>query len=333
VDSSGRSSLLSRVPLEQIEADTAQPREDFPRPDLEALADSIEALGLLHPLVVEKVDDDRYRLIAGERRLRALRIGRETGRRHDHFIAPPATVRTDPVPDPTRRLLQLAENLARADLRPVEVARGLQAARQALEMERLLEATERRIGARPEAADADPEKLRRSLQQAGLPIPRVTWDEVLRRVGLRMDPARRKAYLRLLRLPDDVLDEIDRTGLSAHAAEAVSRLDTATQRELLHAAADRGAPRAVAQAAAAMETDPNLAADAAVDEVIRTHRDADASRARAIRSTSEQGLPEDVIREFAGAAKSLVRELDRATPNPFQAATIRLLCSQLVEAL
>ncbi len=100
--------------------------------------------------MVERIDESRYLLIAGERRLRALRIGRETGRRHDHFAAPPVIVRPDPVPDPTRRLLQLAENLARADLRPVEVARGLQAARQALEMEQLLEASEA-IGGQPEA--------------------------------------------------------------------------------------------------------------------------------------------------------------------------------------
>jgi len=77
VDSSDRSPVLSAVPLERIEADTGQPREDFPRPELEALADSVEALGLVHPLVVERLGADRYRLIAGERRLRALRIGRE----------------------------------------------------------------------------------------------------------------------------------------------------------------------------------------------------------------------------------------------------------------
>src|SRR6266545_6611374 len=80
VSSWGNSPLLRQVPLERIEADTSQPREDFPRPDLEALADSIDALGLVHPLVVEQLGTDRYRLIAGERRLRALRIGRETGR-------------------------------------------------------------------------------------------------------------------------------------------------------------------------------------------------------------------------------------------------------------
>jgi ParB family chromosome partitioning protein len=322
--------------LEQIEADTAQPREDFPRPELEALADSIEALGLLHPLVVEQIENERFRLIAGERRLRALRIGRETGRRHDHFLAPPVLVRPEPVPDPTRRLLQLAENLARSDLRPVEVARGLQAARHALEVERFLEtAHEHELDV--DLRESDPEKHRdtldRALQQAGVLAPRVTWQEVLHRVGMRMDPARRKVYLRLLRLPDDILDGMDRTGLTAHAAEAVSRLDVGAQRELLHAADEHRAPRAVAQAAAAMEADPGLPASVAVEDVIRAHQEADASRARAVRLTSEHGLPEEIIRGFAGAAKSLVRVLDRATPNPYQAATIRLLCDQLVDAL
>jgi ParB/RepB/Spo0J family partition protein len=336
VASSGSSPSLLLVPLELIEADTTQPREDFPRPELEALADSIEALGLLHPLVVEKVDD-RYRLIAGERRLRALRIGRETGRRHDHFVAPPVLVRADRVPDPTRRLLQLAENLARADLRPVEVARGLQGARQALELERLLEAVAQ-IGRDDETSRRDPEELRRdltrSLQRAGVSVPRITWEDVLHRVGMRMDPARRKAYLRLLRLPDDVLDDIDRAGLSVHAADAVSRLgDASGQRELLRAAAERRAPRAVAQAAAAMISHPELPADEAVEGILQTHREADVSRSRSAPPRVEAELDEEAVRSFARAAKTLVRELDRARPNRFQAETIRLLCSEVAGAL
>ena len=333
--SSGSAARLARIPLERIEADTAQPREDFPRPELEALSESIEALGLVHPLVVETLGEHRYRLIAGERRLRALRIGHERGRHHEHFLTPPALVLSEPVTDPTRRLLQLAENLARRDLRPVEVARGMQAARQALELERLLEAMNQ---ASVEVPRSEPEKLREVvpdlLEQAGVPVPRVTWDEVLARVGMRMDAARRKAYLRLLRLPDDVLDEMERAGLSAHAAEAVSRLgDIEAQRELLLTAADRGAPRAVAQAAAAMSTDPQLPAREAVEGALRAHREADAARARNARSKLESGAREDVVRDFARAAKALIRELDTTTPTTFQAGTIRMLCDEVMSAL
>ncbi len=334
MDSSDRSPVLSAVPLERIEADTGQPREDFPRPELEALADSVEALGLVHPLVVERLGADRYRLIAGERRLRALRIGRETQRRHPHFATPPVLVFSVPLPEPTRRLFQLAENLARRDLRPGELARGLQAARLALELERMTEA------ARPlelAVQALEPERLReqlaQALERAGIALPRVTWAEVLRRVGMRMDPAQRKSYLRLLRLPDDVLDAIDEAGLSAHAAGAVARLaGPETQRQLLAEAAARGARRAVARAAAVVENDPDLPPAEAVDRALHAHREADAARARSMRREDSE-LASELIENFARAAKALVRELDQATPTTFQAGTIRLLCSEVIGAL
>jgi len=336
VASSGSAPLLSEVPLERIEADTGQPREDFPRPELEALAESIEALGLVHPIVVEQLGAGRYRVIAGERRLRALRIGRETRRRHPHFTDPPALVFPDPVPEATRRLFQLAENLARRDLRPVEVARGLQAARVALEIERFLEAATS-SGLAVEGFDQDPQRLREQLWQAltdaGVDLPRVTWTEVLGRVGMRMDAAQRKAYLRLLRLPDDVLDAIDEAGLSAHAAGAVARLEgQELQRGVLAEAAARGAPRAVARAAAALEDDPELTPGEAVDLALQVHREADAARARSLRQEGS-GLAAATVELFANAAKALIRDLDRATPTTFQAGTIRLLCNEVMSAL
>ena len=339
MDSSDRSPVLSAVPLERIEADTAQPREDFPRPELEALADSVEALGLVHPLVVERLAADRYRLIAGERRLRALRIGRETQRRHPHFATPPVLVFSVPLPEPTRRLLQLAENLGRSDLRPGEVARGLQAARAALKLERLLEAA-RHAGIEVEDADEDPRQLGRitqTLKEGRVVVPRVTWGEVLTRVGMRMDPAQRKAYLRLLRLPDDVLDAIDGAGMSAHAASAMARLpNQETQRQLLADAATKGALRAVAQAAAFLERDPDLSPGEAVDRALRLHRTADASRARALRGdggSGRSGVPEEAMAEFSRAAKALIRALDRARPSAYQEGTLRLLCSEVTSAL
>lgn len=325
---------LALVPVEAVRADTSQPREDFPRPELEALAASIDALGLLHPMVVE--EDGGYRLIAGERRLRALRIGRETGRAHPHFTLAPALVFPGPVTEATRRLFQLAENLARRDLRPGEVARGLAAARLALEIERRLEAA-RRSGVPLEQMPASPEGLRdelaRRLERAGLEPPRVAWREVLERVGLRMDPARRKAYLRLLKLPEDVLEAVDGGGLSAHAADELARLsDAEVQRELLAAAARARAPRAVARAAAAMREDPALSPGEALERALETHRAADARRRARLRA-QDQGLFEEAVEAFARAAKALLRHLEQASPAPYQAGSIRLLCQEVLAAL
>jgi len=44
-------------------------------------------------------------------------------------------------------------------------------------------------------------------------------------------------------------------------------------------------------------------------------------------------MREDVVRDFARAAKALIRELDRATPTTFEAGTIRILCNEVSGAL
>lgn len=105
---------VRHVPLEEIRANPEQPREVFQPTDLESLADSIRNHGILSPLVVRKVDG-AYVLIAGERRLRAAGLAGLT--------EVPVLVRDAPS---EREQLELAlvENLQRADLDPIESARG-----------------------------------------------------------------------------------------------------------------------------------------------------------------------------------------------------------------
>ena len=90
-----------------------QPRRSFNEEELASLADSIRLHGLLHPIVVQR-DDGGYRLVAGERRLRAAqRAG---------VAAIPAIVR--PPAESARHWLEaaLTENLQRSDLNPIEEA-------------------------------------------------------------------------------------------------------------------------------------------------------------------------------------------------------------------
>ena len=96
-----------------IDANPEQPRHEFDEPALAALAESIRLHGLLHPIVLER-DGGRFRLVAGERRLRAARIAGLT------TIA--AIVR--PASESARHALEaaLTENLVRADLSPIEEA-------------------------------------------------------------------------------------------------------------------------------------------------------------------------------------------------------------------
>jgi ParB family chromosome partitioning protein len=96
-----------------VDANPEQPRRDFDHDALVALGESIRLHGLLHPIVVER-SGPRYRLVAGERRLRAVRLAA--------LPRVPAIVR--PAAESARQALEtaLTENLARADLSPMEEA-------------------------------------------------------------------------------------------------------------------------------------------------------------------------------------------------------------------
>ncbi len=69
----GSAPSLRELPLSAIQANPRQPRGVFAEEELDGLAASIRDVGLLQPVVVRPLDDDRFELIAGERRLRAAK--------------------------------------------------------------------------------------------------------------------------------------------------------------------------------------------------------------------------------------------------------------------
>jgi ParB family chromosome partitioning protein len=107
---------LRQIPVAKISANPHQPREAFDGDALASLAASIDALGVLQPILVRPMGDDAYELIAGERRWRASQlVGLESI---------PAIVR---VIDDNASLQQaLVENLHREDLNALEEAAGYQ---------------------------------------------------------------------------------------------------------------------------------------------------------------------------------------------------------------
>jgi len=111
-DMGGGPVLVELDPL-RVRPNPEQPRRDFDPESLAALAASIRVHGLLHPIVVEP-DVDGYRLVAGERRLRAAR---QAG-----VSLIPAVLR--PASESGRHALEMAlsENLLREDLNPLEEA-------------------------------------------------------------------------------------------------------------------------------------------------------------------------------------------------------------------
>lgn len=93
------------LPIDSIVPNPNQPRSVFTAPELEELADSIRALGILQPLTVRR-RDGQWELVAGERRLRAAKLaGLEQ--------VPCLSVQVD---SQSSSLLALVENLQRRDL-------------------------------------------------------------------------------------------------------------------------------------------------------------------------------------------------------------------------
>ena len=69
-----RRRALHQIPLDLIAPNPRQPRKPFDDAELEELADSIRAHGVLQPVLVRPLAGGRYELLAGERRLRAARM-------------------------------------------------------------------------------------------------------------------------------------------------------------------------------------------------------------------------------------------------------------------
>ena len=105
---------LLDIPVERIEPNPQQPRKRIDKGALDGLADSIAEAGMLQPLIVRPIADERYELVAGERRWRAAQ---RAGLAHV-----PAVVRESPADE--RMQMALIENMVREDLNPVEEARA-----------------------------------------------------------------------------------------------------------------------------------------------------------------------------------------------------------------
>ena len=166
----------ARISIYKIEPNPLQPRKQFDDLELQALADSITANGLIQPLALRRLPNGYYQIIAGERRWRACRLaGLEE--------VPAVILEAD---DQKAMELALIENLQRQDLNPVEEALGYQ-----------------------------------SLMQDYA----LTQEQVAQQVG-KSRPAIANA-LRLLQLPEEILDVLASGALSAGHARALLQLQDA----------------------------------------------------------------------------------------------------------
>ncbi|MEK6526432.1 MAG: ParB/RepB/Spo0J family partition protein [Nitrospirota bacterium] len=105
---------IHELPLEQIIPNRYQPRREFAESELAQLAESVKQNGLLQPILVRRKGDGFFEVIAGERRLRAVKLAGL------HSI--PSIIRNSS--DEQTMELALVENLQRKDLNPMEAARA-----------------------------------------------------------------------------------------------------------------------------------------------------------------------------------------------------------------
>jgi len=107
---------IIELDLDQIEVNPFQPRSFFDEEALRELGDSIKVLGVIQPITVRRLDNDKFQLVSGERRFRASKlIGNATI---------PAYIRL--ANDQEMLEMALVENIQRKNLDPIEVALSYQ---------------------------------------------------------------------------------------------------------------------------------------------------------------------------------------------------------------
>lgn len=106
---------VQKLPIEFLQRGKYQPRKDMDPEKLRELADSIAAQGVIQPIIVRKVGDDKYEIIAGERRWRASQLA--------ELAEVPVLVRD--IDDRSVMAIALIENIQREDLNALEEAEAL----------------------------------------------------------------------------------------------------------------------------------------------------------------------------------------------------------------
>lgn len=206
--------LVSQICLPQ-----QQPRRYFDPQAMQQLVESVKQHGILQPLLVRRKGNDKYELVAGERRYRsAISVGLEEV---------PVVIRE--LADEEALQLAILENLQREDLNPIEETEGL------------LQLLASKLNKTPESIIA-------LLNQAAHPernfvdnvIHTEEWQiviEVFTIVGKFTPESFRTNRLPLLNLPDEILDALRQGRIAYTKARVIARVRDEAQRQALLEAA------------------------------------------------------------------------------------------------
>lgn len=107
---------ILRIPVDMIEPNPFQPRSSFDEEALQELAASIKTLGLIQPITVRRITENRYQIISGERRYKACRLA--------GMSTVPAYIRD--ANDQGMLEMAIVENVQRENLDPIELALSYQ---------------------------------------------------------------------------------------------------------------------------------------------------------------------------------------------------------------
>lgn len=114
-DDNTPSDALKMLDVLLMQAGQYQPRSYMDEAALQTLADSIQAQGMIQPILVRPIEDGRYEIIAGERRWRAAQMA--------GLIQVPVLIRE--IADESALAMALIENIQRENLNPLEEAFGI----------------------------------------------------------------------------------------------------------------------------------------------------------------------------------------------------------------
>lgn len=203
-DEEGAGGPVSSLRVDEIERNEEQPRSRFDEESIRGLAESLKRYGVVQPVVVRQLATGGYRLVAGERRLRAARLA--------GFEFVPAILRD--VDEAGALELALVENLQREDLNPIDEAHGY---------ESLMELSGATQSDLAERMSRDRSTIANSLRLLDLPV------EVQELLATGSLSAGHGRALLSLGTPDDMLAAAKKAaerGLSVREVEALARRKT-----------------------------------------------------------------------------------------------------------
>ena len=220
---------VSTLRISQLEPKGDQPRKYFDTEALSELAESISAHGVLQPILVRAAGEDRYQIIAGERRFRAAKMA--------GLSEVPVVILSSTEEEAAE--IALIENIQREDLNPIEEAAAYRAL--AVEYHLTQEEISRRIGKSRSA-------IANALRLLDLPDP-----VRARVISGELSAGHARALLGLHTLEDmrELADLIVEKGLSVRAAEEAVR--KYNRRAAAEEVEEEAAPPSVVDYARALE--------------------------------------------------------------------------------